>query len=291
MNTKTAYILIGLPGSGKTYLRNKYIESGKATYYLNKDELREKNPTLNEKHIHQLFLDQLQVMCDSEKNLVLDNTHLNRRTVNQFRAVLERNGYTVEEKELEIPLYKCVLRDQIRRANGERYVGQSVILRMAMDYGKYEHLGITMNFAGEDATLWDLDGTICDIQHRRHYVQNTPKNWKKFFAGIRDDKVNKAVASIYHANKNTKILVSGRGEEYRRETELWLEENGFIDYYILLMRNKGDHRDDTIVKREIHDKYIKPYFNVQWIVDDRKRVVDMWRSLGYTVFHCDEGDF
>lgn len=43
--------------------------------------------------------------------------------------------------------------------------------------------------------------------------------------------------------------------------------------------------------RDIHDKYLKPYFDIKWIVDDRKRVVDMWRGLGYTVFHCDEGDF
>ena len=286
-----AYILIGLPGSGKSTLRNEMIAEGRANRYLNKDDIRESFPHASEREIHNHFISELEIIAIGGRDIILDNTHLNKRTVNQFRGILERNGYDIEEIVLNTSVEECIRRDILRRKEGKRYVGRSVIIRMAMDhYPSFTpHLGF-IGYNGKDATIWDLDGTLCNITHRRHHVLEKPKNWKLFFEGIKDDTVNEAVEDIYHATNHTKILVSGRGEEYRRETEEWLERNG-IDYFALFMRNFGDHRDDTIVKREIHDKYLKPYFDIKWIVDDRKRVVDMWRGLGYTVFHCDEGDF
>ena len=32
-------------------------------------------------------------------------------------------------------------------------------------------------------------------------------------------------------------------------------------------------------------------YNVHFVLDDRQQVVDMWRSLGLTVFQVAEGDF
>ena len=57
------------------------------------------------------------------------------------------------------------------------------------------------------------------------------------------------------------------------------------------MRTLGDMRKDSIVKQELYEQNILGKFNVSFILDDRQQVVDMWRSLGLTVFQVAEGDF
>lgn len=48
---------------------------------------------------------------------------------------------------------------------------------------------------------------------------------------------------------------------------------------------------DDIVKEEILLTKLVPDFNVVAFIDDRKRVVDMWRRNGFTVFQVAEGNF
>lgn len=59
----------------------------------------------------------------------------------------------------------------------------------------------------------------------------------------------------------------------------------------LLLRHTGDQRADNIVKAEIYDAHIEPHFTVIGVVDDRRNVVEMWRSRGLTCFQVAEGDF
>ena len=47
---------------------------------------------------------------------------------------------------------------------------------------------------------------------------------------------------------------------------------------------------DDILKKDMLDKYAD-IDDVFLVVDDRQKVVDMWRSLGLTVFQVAEGDF
>jgi hypothetical protein len=55
-----------------------------------------------------------------------------------------------------------------------------------------------------------------------------------------------------------------------------------VSYNYLVMREQGDSRKDTIVKKEMFDKYIKGKYNVLYVVDDRPCVCRMW-SLGLKV--------
>ena len=57
------------------------------------------------------------------------------------------------------------------------------------------------------------------------------------------------------------------------------------------MRSTGDHRNDAIVKQELYEQEIAGKYNVDFCVDDRDRVVDLWRSLGLTCFQVAEGWF
>ena len=84
-------------------------------------------------------------------------------------------------------------------------------------------------------------------------------------------------------NSTDIVLLSGRDESCRKETEEWLTKNG-ICYQELHMRPEGDFRKDTVIKREMFDKYIAGKYYVKAVFDDRPCVVRMWRSMGFTTF-------
>jgi hypothetical protein len=91
-------------------------------------------------------------------------------------------------------------------------------------------------------------------------------------------------------DNNDVLLASGRGEQSREVTENWLVNNWVIGWKKLYMRPEGDYRSDAIIKREILDQIVaewgrKPDF----VVDDRKRVCDMWIENGIFVFDVGQG--
>ena len=57
------------------------------------------------------------------------------------------------------------------------------------------------------------------------------------------------------------------------------------------MREEGDYRSDDIIKKEIYDEMILPYYNVIAVFDDRSKVVEMTRKLGLHTFQVADGDF
>jgi len=161
----------------------------------------------------------------------------------------------------------------------------------------------------KDIIVCDLDGTLCNIEHRTHFVQvaeGAPrvansgdiiyprKDWDSFFNGVPNDTVNEPVLKVLDAFRSTQhrhdiVFCSGRPERCRADTEAWLKQHGF-NHYALWMREDGDFRRDDIVKQEILDKYIDKD-RVLFVLDDRDQVVDMWRRNGLTCFQVAEGDF
>ena len=53
----------------------------------------------------------------------------------------------------------------------------------------------------------------------------------------------------------------------------------------------GHKRNDVIIKREIYEREIAGKFNVEYCLDDRDRVVALWRLLGLTCLQVDYGTF
>lgn len=141
------------------------------------------------------------------------------------------------------------------------------------------------------AIIVDLDGTLCNANHRKHFVESEKKDWKSFYKGISDDKINEWCNEIISKMTGyTIIFVSGRPDDYRKETEDWLCSH-LYGHCPLLMRESGDFRKDSVVKEEIYWKKIEPNYDVLFCIDDRKQVVDMWRSIGLTCLQCAEGNF
>ena len=140
----------------------------------------------------------------------------------------------------------------------------------------------------------DIDGTIADCTHRLHWIQSKPKNWKAFFSQLEDDApimpVIQIVKSLYFTGHRI-IFVSARNEECREGSEKWIAKHVGIIPKILLMRKNNDHRDDSIVKKEILDKLREDGYDPVIAFDDRKRVCDMWRENGIICAHVAEGNF
>jgi len=143
--------------------------------------------------------------------------------------------------------------------------------------------------------ICDLDGTLSDITHRQKHAQGKRKNWKKFFEGIPDDELAEVVADIlrHYVKTHQIVFVSGRPEHTRENTEAWLEKHvPEIKKYKLFMRGDGDFRADNIIKAEIYDNQIEPEMGAPFfILDDRDKVVKMWRSKGLICLQVAEGDF
>lgn len=87
------------------------------------------------------------------------------------------------------------------------------------------------------------------------------------------------------------VFISGRFERYRAVTEAWLTAHR-LSIAELHMRKDGDYRGDDVVKEEIYRRAVEPYWRVWFVLDDRNRVVEMWRDrLGLTCLHVRDGNF
>ena len=143
--------------------------------------------------------------------------------------------------------------------------------------------------------VFDIDGTLANIEHRLHYIKQHPKNWAAFDAGISHDRVNKPVAAMFFALRREGydvIFASGRNERTRSATMSWLEANSFWHYGTMLyMRKTDDFRSDDIVKQEILDRIVADYGKLpdMWF-DDRPRVVRAVRKRGIFVFNVYQGE-
>lgn len=129
----------------------------------------------------------------------------------------------------------------------------------------------------------DIDGTIASIEHRQHWVRSKPKNWAAFYTNLQNDvpivPVIEIIKNLWRDHNNTIIFCTGRGTEYREETEKWLSKHVFTTKN-LYMRATGDYRDDTIVKKELLDQMRIDGFAPTICFDDRNKVVKMWIEEG-----------
>lgn len=134
------------------------------------------------------------------------------------------------------------------------------------------------------AIMVDIDGTLA------HMVDRSPYDPTKYHTDKVDEAIRRLVQFYRESGKYEIVVMSGRDDTYRGVTEKWLTDNE-IFYDELHMRPADDKRQDAVVKKELYEKHIKPRFNVEFVLDDRNRVVEMWRKEGLVCLQVAEGDF
>lgn len=147
--------------------------------------------------------------------------------------------------------------------------------------------------------IFDLDGTLADIRHRRHYVDGPKVDWSAFYRACSKDAPNMPVLLTLEAmwRFGAEIWIwSGRSDEVRELTLDWLHEYTPFSMdeldKILRMRRAGDYTPDHELKKTWYDALLlRDKRRLVAVFDDRNRMVEMWRSLHVSCFQVAPGDF
>lgn len=177
--------------------------------------------------------------------------------------------------------------------------------------------------------IFELDGTLADCEHRRHFVDpsknsdyechgycpiNNPKgdgwyhkrthkkfkpDWKSFYESCDQDiPIEPSVNTFRSLSQQYECEIwSGRCESVKQKTIQWLYESipGFakkeVWNEIIKMRPTGNSDpDDELKEMWLHDAKIMEGQTIDYVFDDRPKVIRMWRRHGIFVFNCCQHD-
>lgn len=282
-------LMKGLPASGKSTRAKEIMKESGNTVRLNKDLLRtmlhfDKFTGANEYLTNQAQMAMAIELLNTGVNVIIDDTNLNPKVVEKWRQLALDKFHKFEIVEMDTPVDECVERDQRRWELGERHVGPIVIKNMARQY--------RIKYTGKRDILVDLDGTLAEISHRLHFVEQNPKDWKGFFGAISQDTVRRDVVDkvCQWSDTHNIVIISTRPETYLHETIRWLEANhlDLLPIDTIIMRRAGDSRENSEVKKEILEKYFDKS-EIDMVFDDRPRVIRMWCAQGLQVEDVGKG--
>lgn len=296
------WVMRGFSGSGKSY-KAKEIATQNDAVVVNRDLLRlqllgeywtgkhkdEERVTLAEDA-------QVKALLGAGVNVVVDATHLAPKYVRKWARLATQMGAEFEVVNVHATLDECIFRDATR----ERSVGAKVITDQVKRFPpeKWPEIKADPPFVVEpvewvdglpSAVICDLDGTLA------HHRGRSPYDFSRVKEDLIDFTIRELVDHYYH--KGVKILiVSGRDDTCFADTEDWLNKNG-VPFHELYMRptdavdTYGGKLPDTVIKRDIFDKYIRGQFNVLFCIDDRRKVIEMWRAMGLKVLDVAGNEF
>ena len=138
----------------------------------------------------------------------------------------------------------------------------------------------------------DLDGTLANVDHRRHLIRGGRRDWKAFHEACIDDAPNEWCVRLIQTLRAAGYgieLASGRSQTVEALTLQWLERvfaGDLSGIRLVLLRPRGSSVPDTELKREWARSFGKK--RILFAVCDRGRVVRMWREEGVTCLQCDD---
>lgn len=273
----------GLPASGKTTWAKQYQKENPNTVLVSKDEIRSMLHGGVWSKGREDFVLKVRdfIIKESVENghdVIVHDTNLHSKHKNRVWKLVADKATVGYKDFTDVSVSECVKRDK-GRANS---VGSMVIRDMYNRYLKPETPEERPEL--QDIVICDLDGTLAIHNDRSPYDVDKCDT----------DSVNQMVYEYLkniHQMGMLLIIVSGRESKFRRKTCDWLFNNTTLVPLKILMRPTDDKRPDNVVKREIYENEIKGKYNVKLVLDDRNRVVDMWREQGLTVWQVNEGDF
>jgi predicted kinase len=284
---KKILVLQGLPGAGKTTWAKEYVTTNKDAVRVCRDDLRRMRGIYWLPEQEDLITKwEDNCVVDAILNgheAVIDATNLNPKVIAKWERIAKHSNCPIEFKMFDITLDEAIKRDN-ERIEGK--VGEKVIRGMYEKYFSKPQITLTQNDSLPRAIICDLDGTLA-IHNGRN-----PFDYDK----CDTDLVNRAVQSIvmnYLTPIGTKtvLFMSGREDKCKDKTLKWLREKAGIFVLDIIMRKTGDFRPDDIVKKELFDNNIKDKFYIDFVLDDRDKVVKMWRDIGLTCLQVNYGNF
>lgn len=280
---KKVIILQGLPASGKSTWAKQQIDENKGMYKrVNKDDLRLMLDNGNwsqdnEKFILKIRDEIILKSLENGKHIIVDDTNLAPKHIEHIKQLIKGLA-EIEVKFFEIDIDEAIKRDLKRTIS----VGEKVIQDMYDRYLKPIQERYIPSINLPKAFIFDIDGTLAKMNDR------SPFDWDKVNTDIINEPVVRLLDDLSKLNYNI-IIFTGRDGICEEKTKKWLADNNiFYDYFAI--RKTGDNRKDAIVKKEFFDE-VKNKYNILGVFDDRKQVVEMWRSIGLTCYQVNEGNF
>lgn len=296
--TPTLTLLIGCPASGKSTFAEWQVRTESKTMRISRDEIRlsqfqEVLDATAESMISKIIYEQIKALLLNGWNVILDNCHTKLEYIKQPITDFSEMA-NIEFKLFDLPLEKLFIRNEKRQRKVPKKVIENMFYQLQktkekFDFKTIKKINTNLEYCNQNAELpkaiiCDLDGTLCLMNGRN------PFNASK----CDEDLLNEPVANVLKNYKQLGyliLLVSGRNDIYKEPTLRFLEKHA-IAFDDLLMRKTKDNRKDAILKIEIYNESIKDKYFVEFVLDDRNQVVDMWRKeLKLPCFQVNYGDF
>lgn len=145
-----------------------------------------------------------------------------------------------------------------------------------------------------DILILDLDGTLCDMNHRVHLAQ--AKQWDEFHAGLEQDGVHEDVLLVLRFLPAfvRVIVVTGRPMAHYVATVAWLRKHelwGMVDS--IMMRPDTNFMKDHDLKLWLLDEFFEG--REKWTnriiaaLDDKETVVEAFRNAGINAWQVRQG--
>ena len=298
-------ILVGAPGSGKSTFARYFLRTEDNWIRVNRDDFRlmQFGDSLMipfyEERISKMVEASVLTLLKSDTNVIIDATNTSLRTIQDMIHTYTEYA-DISFKVFDLPVNELVKRCDKRYEETGKFISKSVVERNVANLKhtleKFDFAPIprkvqvaTTSYATQDknlpkAVICDLDGTLSLLNGRDPYNAATCDN----------DLLNAPVAAALKMAKQQGyqvILLSGREDKFREPTMRFLDKHQ-IGYDLLLMRTSNDFRKDNIIKRELFEGEIQGKYFVEFLLDDRNQVVDMWRKdLHLPCFQVNYGDF
>lgn len=239
---------------------------------------------------------------------VVDATHLNPAYLKKWARISSRLGAEFEVVDVHTPIDVCKQRVYQRWHDAmgtehARYLDPTVVDQQAKRFPveKWPTIPAVKPFAVEPvepddtlsrAIIVDIDGTVAD-----HEGIRSPYDYTKVSLDRPIHSIIQLVRDWAEANTSAYVLfVSGRDDSCYADTVKWLRDQN-IPFDHLFMRPtesrdaNGNKLPDYIVKYNLFNEHIRGKYDVQFVLDDRDQVVDVWRRLGLKCLQVAPGDF
>lgn len=294
---KTLIVLSGISGSGKTTWAKTHVMDNPGTGFIERDIIRrdyfmaDEKTVLSKKQENKVTVIQKatvhRLFAQGFHTVIVSDTNLKWKHVNEWQTMAYTNDWGFQHNKLYVDLNTALERNAVRPLYEQ--LPESVIKRQYRQYirtfGKTEKRPLIVSSANMPAIMYDLDGTVQLMFERSPYDG---------MASIKDFPNASVIIVLQGLMKAYPdavfIAMSGRQEEAYDVTFDALRDYG-IEPDFLLMREDGDNRSDDIIKDELYNTYVKPYFDVIAVFDDRNAVCNMWRDKGLHCFQVAPGDF
>ena len=125
------------------------------------------------------------------------------------------------------------------------------------------------------AVIFDIDNTIL------YHTNRSPFDWNDLSGDKLIEEMHNLIC-MYCDYDYKIILLTGRPESARLNTEKWLLKND-VPYHMLLMK-KGNEKEHGYISKQEDLNRLKLYFDIKFAYDDDFKCAEMFKNNGIITF-------